>query len=334
MTFRIYSLTIIVALLMVGCASKKKQAAILEASKPAWVKERPSNPSYYSGIGITPKVGSPLLYENKAKERALVDLASQINTHINSETTLHQIEDISGVHEYLSSRVKATSSEFLEGYEFIDKWEDEDYYYVYLNLSKQEFLSRKAKRKEQAISNASLKYTQGIEQESAKEFVEAMRLYAACLDLLSGYVNEETSATINNEKVDLVEKSQMRLIQLVRSLSVTASQQIVETGGKQRIEEGRITFTVYSGRDNRASNIPVRFSYTGGYLINELGKSDDSGVVASPPMKATDRKEVLSAKIDLIQLGRQITHNLFVRKIIEKETAKKVDVTITISEKE
>ena len=334
MALRIYSLTIIVALLLGGCASKKKQAEILEASKPAWIKNRPSHPSYYSGIGITPKVGSPMLYEDKAKERALVDLASQINTHINSETTLHQIEDNSGVHEYLSNRVKATSSEFLEGYEFIDKWEDEDYYYVYLRLSKQEFLSRKAERKEQAINHALQKYTQGIEQESAKEYVEAMRLYATCLDLLSGYVNEETSATVNDEKVDLVEKSQMRLIQIVRNLSITASKQTIESGDKKKIEEGEVVFTVYSGGNNRASNIPVRFSYTGGYLINELGKSDESGVVASPPLKVTGKEEVLSAKVDLIQLGRQITRNLFVRKIIEKEIAKKVDVTITTSGKE
>ena len=40
MALRKYSLTIIVALLLGGCASKKKQAEILEASKPVWLKER------------------------------------------------------------------------------------------------------------------------------------------------------------------------------------------------------------------------------------------------------------------------------------------------------
>ncbi len=331
MTLRISSLTIILVLLFGGCASKKKQAQILEASKPIWLKERPAHPAYFFGIGITSKVGSPILYEEKAKERALVDLASQINTRINTETTLRRFEDISGVHEYLSSRVKATSTEFLEGYEYLDKWEDKDYYYVYLRLSKQEFFTRKAQRKEQAIENALLKQTQGIEQENAKAYIEAMRLYAACLDLLSGYINEETSTLIDGEKVDLVEKSKMRLTHLVRNLSISASQQTIEPGDKQNIEEGKITFLVQINKNSRASNIPVRFSYTGGYLINELGKSDKSGVVPSPMLNVTGSEEKLSVKVDLIQLGRQITRNLFVRKIIEKEFAKKIEVTITSS---
>lgn len=334
MTLRIYSIAVIIALLVGGCASKRKQAELLEASKPAWLKERPSHPDYYFGIGTISKVGSPLLYEDKAKERALVDLASQINTQINSETTLHRIEDMSGVHEYLSSRVKATSSEFLEGYEFVDKWEDESYYYVYLRLSKHEFMTKKRERKDQAIQHASLKYTQGIEQESAKKYIEAMRLYAACLDLLSGYVNEETTATIDGKRIDLVEKSQMQLTNLARSFAITASQQRVEAQNAQKIDEGKIIFSVYSGKDNLASNVPVRFSYTGGYLINELGKSDKLGAVPSPPLNITGSKETLSVKIDLVQLSRQITHNLFVRKIVEKEFAKKVDVMIVPAGKE
>ncbi len=328
MILRIYSIAIIFTLLVGGCAIKKRQAEMVEASKPIWVKERPSHPNYYFGIGITPKVGSPLLYEDKAKERALVDLASQINTHINSETTLHRIEDMSGVHEYLSSRVKATSTEFLEGYEFLDKWEDEDYYYVYLRLSKQEFLTKKAERKEQAIKHATQKYRQGVEQESAGEYIEAMRLYAASLDLLSGYVNEETTAIIDGEKIDLVEKSQIRLTTIVRSLSITASQRRVNTERNHNIEEGKVIFTVNADEDNPASNIPVRFSYTGGYLINELSKSSELGIIPSPPLEVPGQEENLSVKIDLVQLGRQITRNLFVRKVIEKEFAKKVDVTI------
>ncbi len=331
MTLRISSLTIILILLLAGCASKKKQAQILEASKPLWLKERPTHPSYFSGIGITSKVGSPILYEEKAKERALVDLASQINTRINTETTLRRFEDVTGVHEYLSSRIKATSTEFLEGYEYLDKWEDNDYYYVFLRLSKQEFFTRKAERKEQAIKNALLKYSQAIEQENTKAYFEAMRLYASCLDLLSGYVNEETSTLINDEKIDLVENSKIRLTRLVRNLSISASQHTIEASDRQRIKEGTITFKVQAGNNSIASNIPVRFSYTGGYLVNELGKSDKSGLVPSPLLSITDSEEKLSVKVDLIQLGRQITRNLFVRKIIEKEFVKETEVTIASS---
>jgi hypothetical protein len=328
-----YTLLSIVILLLLGsCASKKKQAAILEASKPEWLRQRPVHPSYFFGIGVTSKVGAPLLYEDKAKERALADLASQISSQVSTESTLRKFEDQTGVHEYLSSRIKATSAEFLEGYEYLDKWEDENHYYAYFRLSKQEFYHRKAQRKEEALNNALNKYTNGLDLERNQKITEAMGLYATAMDILSGYLDETCIIHFEEQNIDLVETCRLRLSELIQSLSISTTSPQIYAATNERINEGTIPFVVKGTNQTPMSNIPVKFQFSGGYLRNEKAKSDDEGFVASPLLEMSTTDETLMAQIDLVQLGRQLTRNLFVRQIINNEHSPKAEATIVIKE--
>jgi len=317
-------------LVLSSCSSKKKQAELLEMSKPVWLKERPIHPNYWYGIGITPKVGGAMFFEEKAKERALADLSKQISTQISSESDFYKVEDTNGVREYIQSRIKATSSEFLEGYEYLDKWQDDKNYYAYYRLSKQEFYARKAQRKADAISNATLKFQQAQAKEALHEHRVAIDLYAACMDVLSGYMNEEAAATIDGEKTDLIAESKDRISKLIQSFDIKAdNDQIVSLSGSP-VKEGYLQFSVYDASAHGVSNVPVRFHYSGGYLMNELAKSSEKGHVASPAFKksTTKTEEQLTAEIDLMNLGRQVTKNLYVRKIIEKQKPNKVEVKV------
>ena len=317
-------------LFLSSCSSKKKQAELLEMSKPIWLKERPMHPNYWFGIGITPKVGGAMFFEEKAKERALSDLSKQISTQISSESNFYKVEDTNGVREYIQSRIKATSSEFLEGYEYLDKWEDLKNYYAYYRLSKQEFYTRKAKRKSDAISNATLKFQQAIEKEELSEHIPAIELYAACMDVLSGYMNEEAAATIDGEKTDLIAESKDRMVNLIQQFKITTDSLEITATPNQSLDEGHISYFVSMPDGMMVANIPVRFYYSGGYLMNELGRSSELGYLPSPAFRKSTVKaeELLTAEIDLINLGRQVTKNLYVRKIIEKEKSDKVVVKV------
>jgi len=327
-----YSLFILLSfsLFLSSCSSKKKQAELLELSKPIWLKERPNHPNYWYGIGITPKVGAPMFYEEKAKERALSDLSKQISTQISSESNFYKVEDTNGIREYIQSRIKATSSEFLEGYEYLDKWQDDKNYYAYYRLSKQEFYARKAKRKADAISNATLKYQQAQEKEAMDEQVAAIELYAACMDVLSGYMNEEAAAIIAGDKTDLIAESKDHIVKIIQAFTIKVDDDQIVTISGQTIKEGHIRFSIFDSESNGISNVPVRFHYSGGYLMNELAKSSDTGNVPSPAFKKSNIKteELLIAEIDLINLGRQVTKNLYVRKIIEKQKKNKKEVMV------
>ena len=314
---RIFSVWITIVLL-VACSSQKKQAELLEQSKPSWLKERPVNPSYFYGIGITPKVGAPLLYEDKAKERALADISSQINTTIKSEAIFHQVEDRQGVHEYLHNRIKSTSAEYLEGYEYVEKWEDLSNVYAFYQLSKQKYEEVKARRKAEAFKIAKEKYRGGLQLLEEGSHINAIVQFALAVDALSGYMNESTTAMVQGKQIDLVSASIYELNTIINHLELSAYSQSLMSSNYFQIKDEKGWSVV---------NCPVKLKYTGGYLVNDKVKSKENGVVAMPELpQSNSSSNNLTVTIDLVNLGRQVTKNLYVRKIIENQKAASVTV--------
>lgn len=316
---RVLSCITIALMLLTSCSSKKKEAEILELTKPEWLKDRPVSSTYFYGIGITPKVGGSLFYEEKAKERALADLSKQISTKITSEQSLYRMEDNKGVYEYLQSRVQARSDEFLEGYEYVDKWEDLSNYYAFYRLSKSEFYARKEQRKKDALQLSLQKYEQAQAAKEQADFILALEQYAAAIDAISDYLNEQTTIEVNGTTVDLFEVSKDALCDLIHAFSIEFQPEQITALRQMKITEGRASLSVQC-RQQAAHNLPVRFSYSGGFLVTDKFKSDANGQVKSPALTFGDKpEETLKATIDLQSLGRQITRNLLVRQIIEKQ---------------
>ncbi len=307
--------------LFFSCSSQKKQTELLELSKPAWLKNRPMNMNYFYGIGIVSKVGASALYEEKAKERALADLAGQINTTIKSEATFYQVEDNSGIHEYLQSRIKAVSTEYLEGYEYVDKWEDLTNYYVFYKLSKTTFQEVKEKRKKEALAKAKMYYKQALIFEDQSMIMQAMGQYSNCIDLLSGYSNESTEVDMGDTTVDLMSTSMQRIENIIQGLSIEIIREVSEVGGVK-------AFKVKTESGIPVHNVPVRFEYTGGFLVKDRNKTDEEGEVLFPQLPSFSGKQTLTVFIDLVNMGRQVSKNLLVRKLIEKQKAAEVTINM------
>ncbi len=305
--------------LITSCQSKKKQAELLEMSKPTWLKSRPVSSNYFYGIGITSKVGGEQYYQNRAKEKGLADLAQQISTRIKSETNLIKTEDNKGVYEYIQSRINATSNEFLEGYEFVDSWEDLSTYYTFYQLSKQDFYKLKSERKNKAIEFAWLKINQAQEQEAHMNLIQSLQLYASAIDALSGYLNEETSKLVNDEKMDLFETSRSGILNITKQLNVRCSQKDITGKTGVAIPFDKATIEV-QWRNKGIEGIPVKFVYSGGYIVNEIQATDANGRVATPTLNYNQKEqEQLVAEIDFVSLGRKVSKNLLVRQLIEKQ---------------
>ncbi len=316
-----FCLFIFISLLIVSCSSTKKQAEMLEQTKPYWVKERPVDNSYYYGIGIVPKVGAPMLYEDKAKERALADISSQISSTVKSEAILYQVEDKNGVRDFLQNRIKSVSEGFLEGYEYIDKWEDLSNTYAFYRLSKEIYKELKAKRKAEALKAAKEKYLAGLELKRKGSIVPSLEHFSACIDILSGYMNEYTNVEIEGEQVDLVSESNIEIAQTITNLSIHIRENRVVSGSDDCIG-------IYYNNSLPVKNLPVKLEYSGGYLVNDRIKTDDNGFVSIPNLTKGESSNKLLVKVDLVYLGRQVTRNLYVRKIIENQKAAEFTVDV------
>lgn len=312
---------VVMVILLCACSSKKKQAELLEQSKPMWLKQRPVNANYYYGIGITPKVGAAMLFEDKAKERALADISGQINATIKAEAILYQVEDKQGVTEYLQNRIKSTSSEYLEGYEYMDKWEDLSNTYAFYRLSKQTYNEVKVRRKKEAFSLAEDKYLAGMGMVNDGQHIAAIEHFALAIDALSGYLNESTMAQVQGKQIDLVSEATKEINAIVRGLNFVTN---LESSDLQTY------YVVCDAQKQSVSNMPVQLKYSGAYLVNDKIKTDDTGKITLPKLLPAnnDTDNELIVQIDLVNLGRQVTRNLYVRKIIEQQSANEVVIKI------
>ncbi|TRX60400.1 LPP20 family lipoprotein [Carboxylicivirga sp. M1479] len=324
-------LSLLLIFVVGACSSKKKEAELLELSKPEWLKNRPVSSEYFYGIGTTAKVGGAVYYQEQAKEKALSDMAKQINTKIKSEQSLYRMEDNSGVYEYMQSRIKATSDEFLEGYEYIDKWEDLNYYYTYYRLSKSHFYALKAKRKEKALTLSYGHYTEAINARQQGKFMLAIEEYAASIDAISGYLNEACNYTHQNSSIDLFVASRDGLSDLIKSINISFKSEQIQPTKEGNAGEGLAILQLLCDK-KAAANLPVTFNYSGGFLVNNKFKSDSKGTIPTPALQLSNNtNETLKAQIDLKTLGRLATKNLIVRQHIEKQKPASAVISVVLA---
>jgi hypothetical protein len=315
-------------LIISGCASTadtKKQAP----EKPSWMDTRPVSSLYYYGIGSVLKKGAPDRYKNLARENALSEMAGQINTQISSNMTLYKVEDRFGVREMLQNRIKTESKEFLEGYEFMGQWEDETRYYTIYRLSKSVFEQNKEARKTKAIEGALLKYQQAINHLHGNNYVMAYSLFVQTLEGIKDYLQEGVVTTSpQGYQIDLGGGTLSYLDEILKSLRIEASPAYMTITGEA--PEKNIVFLVTNTHKNPIGEIPVKFSYSGGFLLTDTGKSDEKGQLESPDFKApiNSARETLTAIIDVQALARMATYDLDIRRMLEKWTSTSCKVPI------
>ena len=159
---------------------------------------------YYTGVSSSKKKGfMPSDYQANAQQKALGDLASSISVNIESTSVLSIIEMDYNINENFSSEITASTNQQLEGYELVDTWEDDDYYWVYYKLSKSKYQAQKIAQKEQAVLDAKNKYYQARELLGRQLHYNALQFYVEALTALKPYLGESTLTIIDGEEKDL-----------------------------------------------------------------------------------------------------------------------------------
>ena len=118
---------------------------------PDWVKQHPVNEFGYAGVGMA-RI-SEKGYVNKAKERALADLASEINIQISSSSLLNTIEDNGAVKELYAETILSTVQADMEKYRMVDSWQSGEEYWVYYELNRSDYEEYMEARRQKAIKD-------------------------------------------------------------------------------------------------------------------------------------------------------------------------------------
>jgi hypothetical protein len=319
---------ILLIVLFSSCVAKK-QAAEFEA-QPAWMKQKPIIPGYYIGIGSAKKVGTSSEYIANARKDALADLAGEVSVQVSSTSVYHTIESRYGHIESYDQRIETSVDDYLEGFEPIEIYENDDSYWVYYSISKAVYVEKKELKKQEALMTALAKYNSGQQEDKSNKPKEALAFYLQGLQAIKPYLKEENSVGFNDTKIDIGNELFSSMDQLLSALSVSIEPREVKVKRGTSFDQSLKFKVLYQNLP--VQGIPVEFSYSGGYLKNDRNNTDANGIAILQPeiIYSKNKQEQLTANINLKEIASKAVDDIFIRGLILKKSLLPVTVTINI----
>ncbi len=202
---------------------------------PDWVKQRPVNSMYYTGIASVSRAESD--YMEKAKAKALQDLASEIKITVNSNSLLKTLEQHGAVESEYEESIKTQVSERLEKYELVETWQDDDRYWVYYQLNRFDYEEYMTARREKAIRSGYDYWKKGEGALQQGELTGAIDFFMKGLEAVREVANEELLWPDAGQKIDVGRELYASLQRVFNGVSVVADPSEVEGAAFQGIEE-------------------------------------------------------------------------------------------------
>lgn len=330
MILRKTNFVFIILLVLLGCGTSKK--TVDTKPLPQWVKNKPVHPEYYIGVGSSLKTVNVNEYKTTAKNNALADLASEVSVNISSSSVLQQFENTFGYGEDFQSDIRTESAEQLEGYNLVNTFEDDTHYWVYYRMSKKEYQKIKEQRKNEAIQIGLDFYQKAQEYRQNNQHLNAFTHYIKGLESVKGYFSESLETTYNQQTIYLGNELFSGLMSLVNDIEIVPGTQSLTLTKSKPLPSGALTFTVVDNENEPVGGVPVVFLLNNRPLRNNKTQTPVHGKVtyASHKIKAPLGANVFSAQIDLEQIIRAKTSDVFIRKLLKKVREPKGEISIMV----
>jgi len=305
--------------LIFGCTSTKKTNSNYLSEAPEWVRQSPNSPAYYHGVGSATKANTRMDFHEKARENALSDLAGNISVKITSTSVLNQYEINNQYSEYFKDNIKLSSEEYLEGYELVDSWENEEQYWIYYRLSKQKYEEVKTQRKDAAISKSRGSFEQAAEFKQSGNLKESIRFNIRALEDIKDFLGEEILVDIDGTEQAYGSSLVSELTKTIQEIRIVYPEESLAVKRGKTPETNPLTVKVVDGNERMLSGININsfISWNPGRKI--ISESDSKGEARIEVDKADTRKteEFIESFVDMDGLTRESTGDPVIRKLLQ-----------------
>lgn len=186
--------------ILIACSPK---VTVPDNPKPGWLSSKPSQPSYYTGIGKGTKGGTNN-YIQEAKKSALEDLISEIKVNVSSSSVLSTFEDDKAFKEQYEQIIQTTAADEIEEFEQMGSWEDENNYWIYYRLSKARYKEIKDEQKRNAVILATDYYEKAQAADQAGDRVQALGFYFQAFRSMEKYLGDAIAVKVNGKDILIV----------------------------------------------------------------------------------------------------------------------------------
>lgn len=171
------SLLFIILLLISACS--------VNQAVPDWAQSTPRDSQYYIGVGKVSR--SDPDYRELASNRAIQDIALQINAQVSASLSTQEREQFGVFSTDYLSQIETSTTAWLSDLQPYDSFESKSTYYVYYRLNKQQYHAQRTQLKNQALAQAA-DLLDKYEAQRANP-AQAIPLLLAALDQVIDYVD-------------------------------------------------------------------------------------------------------------------------------------------------
>ncbi len=293
------------ALLSISNASAK--------GKPAWVKQRPSDPAFYIGRAMAVKHDGEVTYRTEARNKALKQLSSEIKVTISSNSILRQFENNYQIQEQFESKTHESVEATLEGYEVLT-WENRKEYWVMVRLSKEKYALHKKMKLDYAKKMSATYYYDGLKAVKNGDFLQGLLLYVQAIKAIKNHVGEDLTYRDIEGEINLGADIQSAIQKAFNKINLEPEQ---ESYLLQFSKELKVPLTLNAyyfnalGDKRPVANFPLRFYFSKGEgELSPMGNTNKEGYVVC------DINRLLSKR-----RSQEISAEFNWEKFVEKEDA-------------
>ena len=274
------------------------------SKEPAWLTNR-ANETAYMGVGSA-SMSMPL-WEQKAEENALANLAQQISITIETNSFLATVEINNSDKEYFEQNTKISTKNLLEGYELVGTYQDKktNTFFICYQLDKQTYLYNKQK-KEREIANVGY----GFLAEAQKalndgDLFRSRTYYEKGLAVIEPWLFLDLRLTLEGQTIDVPNALYKGYISVFDGLQLVVEPQTIKISEETTGTDIRVHLTRYGVN---VTDMPIVASFReGNGIISEKSKTDNTGV-ASFRLTAVNGKE--SVALIKFALAKEVLNGL------------------------
>ncbi len=313
-------LSFLIISLIVSCSTGKKVSyeKLMEGA-PAWVRQSPNSAGYYHGVGMASKATAPNDYREIARRNALSELASGISVNISSNSVLNQYEFDNNYSEFYRESIRMSSSQYLEGYEQMEIWENDLQYWIYFRLSKAKYSEVKQQRIDRALQASRSEFEQARTLSSQGNSVEAMRFYVKSLENIKDFLGEDLTTTMDGKTSNYSTMLMADLMEFIRSVRIDFPVDRITYIRGVGPDHESFDALVYDAHGNTLRGIPVmlKYSYAPGKTDQQTSDARGSLRVRIEKFDAASREQYISVALDLGKFIRDNSSDPVVRRLLQ-----------------
>lgn len=285
--------------ILIACSPK---VTVPDNPKPGWLSAKPSQPSYYTGIGKGTKGGTNN-YIQEAKQSALEDLISEIKVNVQSSSVLSTFEDDKEFKEKYEQIIKTTAADEIEEFEQIGTWEDDTNYWIYYRLSKARYKEIKDAQKRNAVILATDYYEKAQAADKAGDRIQALGFYFQAFKSMEKYLGEAIAVTINGKDMLIVNEIYSSIQGLLDKIQLKVEPAEVLINRRLNLNTQTVLAkALYKDNSKSVGMLPLSASFEkGSGDVFPDYKTDDHGIAKILINKITSREleQTVSVNVNL-----------------------------------